>query len=60
MRTSALFGTKNFGFFEIYVVSVWTRKKGELIEYGHFTHNGGMGQFFSIFADVFYGWPLFE
>jgi len=28
MRTSALFGAKNFGFFEIYDVSARTRKEG--------------------------------
>jgi len=28
MRTSALFGAKNFGFFEIYAVSAWTRVRG--------------------------------
>jgi len=28
MRTSVLFGTKTFGFFEIYVVSARTRWKG--------------------------------
>jgi len=29
MRTSALFGAKNFGFFEISGVSAWTRGKGD-------------------------------
>jgi len=43
MRTAALFGEKNFGFFEIYGVS--TRTRG-LSQCGHFAKNGG--QLFAI------------
>jgi len=46
MRTSALFGKKNFGFFEIYGVSAPT--KGEGVNFLQFC------------ADVFYGWPLID
>jgi len=43
---STLLGAKNFGFFEIY--GVYTRTRGR------------RGRFFAnIFADVFYGNPLF-
>jgi len=51
MRTSLLFGAKNFGFFEIYGVSARTRG---------FSQGGqGWGQFFLWFCvDVFHGWPL--
>jgi len=44
MRTSALFGAKNFGFFEIYGVSTRTREEG--VNFSRFC------------ADVFYGRPL--
>jgi len=56
MRTSALFGAKNIGFFKIYGVSARTRGGG-FNQCGHFADKGG-GQFFEIFADVFYGRPL--
>jgi len=46
MRTSALFGAKNFGFFEIYV-SARTRGVEPV-------RTRGRGQFFAICADVFY------
>jgi len=36
MRTSALFGAKNFGFFEIYGVSAGTKGEGGLSQCGHF------------------------
>jgi len=44
MRTSALFGAKKFGLFEIYRVSARTR--GEGVNFARF------------YADVFYGRPL--
>jgi len=43
MRTSALFGEKNFGFFEIYSVSAWTRRGVESVR-----ARGKGGQFFAI------------
>jgi len=47
MRTSALFGAKNFGFFEIFGVSARTRREGvELVQ--TFCGHGGGG---SIFRD---------
>jgi len=46
MRTSALFGAKNFRFFKIYGVSV--RTKRELSQCGHFADKGEGG---SIFRD---------
>jgi len=36
MRTSSLFGAKNFGFFEFYGESTQTRERG-LSQYGHFS-----------------------
>jgi len=48
MRTSALFGAKNVGFFEICGVSAWTRGEGELSQCGHFTEKRGEGKFFVI------------
>jgi len=54
VRASALFGEKNFGFFEIYGVSAWTW--GVRVEpVRTFFGQGGGGQFF---ADVLYGRPL--
>jgi len=47
MRTSALFGAKNFGFFEIYSVSA--RTKGELSQ----CEQEGREQFFSILCGRF-------
>jgi len=44
MRKLALFGAKNFGFFEIYGVSA--RRGGGLSQWRHFADNGG--QFFAI------------
>jgi len=44
MWTSALFGAKNFGFFEIYGESARTRGEGV--------------NFSGFYAVVFYGWPL--
>jgi len=55
MRTSALFGAKNFGFFEIHDVSPRTR--GEGVEPLRIFRGQGGSQFFAI-LDVFYGWPL--
>jgi len=50
---------KNFGFFEIYGVSVRTRGEGGLSQCGHFSNKGGGEVNFSRFcADVFYGRPL--
>jgi len=43
MRTSALFGTKNFRFFEIYSVSARTREEGVEPE-----RTRGRDQFFAI------------
>jgi len=47
MRTSTLFGAKNFGFFEIYGVSAWTRGEG-VKPVRTFTDKGGGGQFLVI------------
>jgi len=48
MRTSAIFGGKNFGFFEIYGVSAWKRR--EVVEpvRTFCGQEGGGGQFFAI------------
>jgi len=46
MRTPALFGSKHIGFFEIYGVSVRTRLRRGLSQYGHFSDKGG-----SVFRD---------
>jgi len=46
MRTSAFFGAKDFGFFEIYGVSA--RTGGRLNQCGHFVNKNGGGQFFAI------------
>jgi len=56
MWTSALFSTKNFGFFEIYGVSARTR--GRVVEpVRRFFGQGGVN--FSRFcADFFYGRPI--
>jgi len=53
MRTSALFGAKNSGFFEIYGVSV--RRRG-LSQCGHFSDKGG--QFFAILCGHLLWRPL--
>jgi len=47
MRTSALFGAKNIGFFEIYGVSARTRKEG-VEPVRTFFGKGEGGQFFAI------------
>jgi len=47
MRTSALFGAKNFGIFEIYGVSAGTRGVDPV---RIFCGQGGEGQFFTIFT----------
>jgi len=47
MRTSVLFGAKNFGFIEIYGVSVRTKGR-EFNQCGHFADKGVGGQFFAI------------
>jgi len=49
MQTSAYFSAKNFGFFEIYGVSVRTRGRG-LSQCGHFTEKGGVGSNFRGFV----------
>jgi len=41
MPTSAFFGAKNFGFFEICGVSARTRKEEGLSQCGHFADKGG-------------------
>jgi len=49
IRTSALFGGKNSGFFEIYGVSAASRKKGREVEpVQTFIGQGGRDQFFAI------------
>jgi len=48
MRTSALFGAKNFGFFEIY--SVYARTRGE----------GWLSQFREFLRTFFIDGPLFH
>jgi len=54
MRTSTLFDAKNFGFFEIFGVSAWTRGRGcasaDILWI--------RGNFSRFCADVLYGWPL--
>jgi len=50
MRKSALFGVKNFEFFEIYGVSARTRGEGGLSHCGHFADNGGRGSIFRNFV----------
>jgi len=56
MRTSALFGAKNFGFFEIYDVPAQTRRVEPVRT---FCGQGGEEVNFSRFcADVFHGRPL--
>jgi len=53
MRTSALFGAKNFGFFEIY--GVFARTRGEGVEpVRTFCEQGGRG---SIFCDFLWVAP---
>jgi len=57
MRTSALFGTKNLGFFEIYGMFAWTR--GEGVEpVRTFCGQGGRRVNFLRFCADFYGRPL--
>jgi len=50
---SALFGEKNFGFYEIYDVSAQTSRGDDLIQCGQ---GGGV----NFFVDVFYGRPLVQ
>jgi len=57
MRTSALIGAKNFGFFEIYGVTAWTKGRG-LSQCGYFADKGERANFSRFCADVFYGRPL--
>jgi len=57
MRTSAIFGAKNVGFFEIYGVSARKREKKSKISADILWTRGGVN--FSRFcADVLYGRPL--
>jgi len=49
MRTSALFGAKTFGFFEIYDVCARTSGEMGLSQCGHFADKGGRDQFFAFF-----------
>jgi len=51
MRTSSLFGTKNFGFLEIYGVSALTRGRGLLSQCGHFSDKEEEGQFLSMLCE---------
>jgi len=55
MRTSALFGAKNFGFFEISGVSAWTRG---LSHCGHFSDKREESQLFVILCGRLL-WRLF-
>jgi len=60
MWTSALFGTKNFGFFEIYGVSPRTGRGGGLSQFGHFADKRGGESIFrdfvrTSFMDASYG-----
>jgi len=56
MRTSGLFGAKNFGFFEIGVSTLTRGRRSS--QYGHFTNKGKVGVKFSRFSTgVFYGRP---
>jgi len=52
MRTSALFGAKDLGFFEIYGVSARTR--GGLSQCGHFAVKEGGGSIFFDFVPTFF------
>jgi len=54
MRTSALFGEKNIGFFEIY--GMFARTRG-LSQFGHFAEKGKGVNFLRFCADVLYGGP---
>jgi len=58
MRMSALFGAKNFKFFEIYGVPAQTGERGGLSQYGNFSDKGKGVNFSRFCADVFYGQPL--
>jgi len=53
MRTFALYGAKNFGYFEIYGVSARTRGAEPVRIFG-----GQVGQFMRFCTDVIYGQPL--
>jgi len=59
MRTSALFGAKNFGFFEIHGLSERTRRR-EVEPVRTFCRQGWGWRvnFLRFCADVFYGRPL--
>jgi len=59
MWTSAFFGAKNFGFFEIYGVSAWT-SGGGLSQCGHFANKGEVVNFSRFCEDFFCGRPLTE
>jgi len=52
MRTSALFGAKDLGLYEIYSLSAQTRGLSQCGQ--------GVGQFSQFCAGVFYGWPLMK
>jgi len=56
MRTSTLFGAKNFRFFEICGVSARTR--GDLSKCGHFADKGGGVNFSRFCGDSFMDDPL--
>jgi len=58
MRTSALFGAINLGFFEIYDVSAQTRGEGVKPVRSFFGQGGGGVNFSRFCADVFYGRSL--
>jgi len=58
MRTSALFGAKDSGFFEIYIVSARTIGGEGLSLCGHFADKGERVNFSRFCADFFYGRPL--
>jgi len=54
MRTSALFGSKSFGFFEIYGVSERIRGR-ELRQCGHFSDKRRRGSIFRNFVSFMDG-----
>jgi len=53
MRTTALFGPKNFGFFEIWCVHT-DKGGGGLSQCGRFTDKGGGGSIFLDFVRTFF------
>jgi len=54
------FCCKNFGFFEIYGVSVRTRRVGRLSQCERFSDKREGVNFLRFCADVLYGWPFIK